>query len=104
MKITDQMQGRSGAALAVRVVPRSKREEISAILDDGTLKIRITAPPVEGKANRALIEFLSRVLDVPKSSIEIIAGEKGKNKLVAILDLDAQVVNQRILDWLHPES
>ena len=98
------MQGRSGAALAVRVVPRSKREEISAILDDGTLKIRITAPPVEGKANRALIEFLSRVLDVPKSSIEIIAGEKGKNKLVAILDLDAQVVNQRILDWLHPES
>jgi uncharacterized protein (TIGR00251 family) len=87
---------RSGAALAVRVIPRAKQNQIVEISSDGTVKIRLTAPPVGGKANRALIELLAGVLDVPAARIEIIAGETGRNKLVSILDLDAQTVQERI--------
>ncbi len=52
---------------------------------------------MEGKANEALVEFLSEVLEVPRSRIEIVAGQTGRDKLVSILDLDAQTVHERIL-------
>ncbi len=81
----------------IRVTPRASRNEISGILSDGTIKIRLTAPPVDGKANQALIEFLAGVLEIPRSRIEIVAGTTGKDKLVSILDLDAETVHERIL-------
>jgi uncharacterized protein (TIGR00251 family) len=89
--------GKKGAALAIRVTPRASRNEIVEILSDGTVRIRLTAPPVEGKANEALVEFLSKVLDVAPSRIEIVAGMTGRDKLVSILDLDAEAVHARIL-------
>ncbi len=89
--------GKKGSAIAVRVTPRSSRNEISEILNDGTIKIRLTSPPVEGKANQALIEFLSDILDVPRSNIEIVAGASGRDKLVSVIDLDAETVHERIL-------
>ena len=89
--------GKKGSALAIRVTPRSRRNEISEILSDGTVKIRLTAPPVEGKANQALIDFLADVLEIPQARIEIVAGTTGKDKLVSILDLDAETVHERIL-------
>jgi uncharacterized protein (TIGR00251 family) len=92
--------GKKGSALAIRVTPRASRNEISEILSDGTVKIRLTAPPVEGKANQALIEFLADVLEVPRARIEIVAGTTGKDKLVSILDLDAETVHERILGKL----
>ena len=92
--------GKRGTALAIRVIPRARRNEITEILADGTVKIRLTSPPVEGKANQALIAFLSEILEVPRSRIEIIAGATGRAKLVSILDLDAQTANERILKHL----
>ena len=92
--------GQIGAALAVRITPRSRKNEIVEILNDGTVKIRLTAPPVEGKANDALIAFLSDVIGVPRSQIDIIAGATGREKLVSILNLDATTVHQRILAHL----
>jgi uncharacterized protein (TIGR00251 family) len=89
--------GKRGAALAIRVTPRASRNEIVEVLTDGTIKIRLTAPPVEGKANEALVEFLSEVLKVPPSAIEIVAGATGRDKLVSILDMDAETVHDRIL-------
>lgn len=89
--------GKKGSALAIRVTPRARRNEIVGILDDGTIKIRLTSPPVEGKANKALVEFLADVLEVPRSRIEIVAGETGRDKLISILDLDAPTVQERIL-------
>lgn len=89
--------GKKGSALAIRVTPRASRNEISEILSDGTVKIRLTAPPVEGKANQALIDFLADVLEIPRARIEIVAGTTGKDKLVSILDLDAETVHERIL-------
>ena len=87
----------TGTALAVRVIPRANRNELVEILPDGTLKIRLTAPPVEGRANQELIEFLAKALDIPRSMIEIVAGQKGRNKLVAILGLDTSTVEKRLL-------
>jgi uncharacterized protein (TIGR00251 family) len=89
--------GNRGAALAVRVTPRARKNEISEIMSDGTVKIRVTAPPVDGKANEALIEFLADVLDVSPKKIEIVAGATGRNKLVSILGLDADDVQRKIL-------
>lgn len=88
--------GKRGAALAIRVTPRAKKNEISEILDDGTIKIRIAAPPVDGKANGTLIEFLAEILGVPSSEIEIVAGDTGRDKLVSVLNLDAETAGRRI--------
>ncbi|MCW5879053.1 MAG: DUF167 domain-containing protein [Anaerolineales bacterium] len=86
--------------MAIRVTPRAKRNQIVEILPDDTIKIRLTAPPVEGKANAALIAFLAEVLDVPRSHIEIIAGDTGRDKLVSIMDLDGAEAQERILKAL----
>lgn len=88
--------GELGAALSVRITPRMPKNEISEILEDGTIKIRLTAPPVDGKANQALIDFLSKILQVPASSIEIIAGQTGRNKLITIMNLNSDDVHHRI--------
>lgn len=90
--------GITGSAITIRVTPRMAKNEIYDILDDGTVKIRLTAPPVEGKANKELIKFLSQILDVPASSIEIIAGQTGHDKLVSILNLNSEQVQQKILE------
>jgi uncharacterized protein len=90
--------GKKGAALAIRVTPRASKNEIVDILADGTVKIRLTAPPVEGKANEALIQFLADVLEVSASRIEIVAGSTGRDKLVSILNMDAQAVHTMILE------
>lgn len=92
--------GRHGAALPVRVTPRASRNEIVEILSDQTVKIRLTAPPVEGKANEELIKFLSDVLGVPKTSMEIVAGATGRDKLVSIMDMPVEEVHKRILAHL----
>lgn len=94
--------GRRGTALAIRVTPRSKRNEIVEILPDDTIKIRLTTPPVEGKANEALIEFLAHILGVSRSRIEIIAGQNGRDKLVSVLDMESAKAQALILKHLKP--
>jgi uncharacterized protein len=92
--------GLTGSAITVRVSPRSSRNEIREILDDGTVKIRLTAAPVEGQANTALVKFLAEVLEIAPSRIEIVAGQSGKDKLITIIGLDSQTVQKRILAHL----
>ncbi len=92
--------GRRGAALAIRVTPRARRDEIVEVLADQTIKVRLTAPPVEGKANEALIEFLARILGVSRSRIEIVAGITGRNKLVSIIDMESAEAQALILKQL----
>lgn len=92
--------GRKGAALAVRVTPRASSNEIVEVQSDGTVKIHIKAPPVEGAANEELVKFLAEVLGVPKSRIEIVAGAGGRDKLVSVLDMDAETVHNRIVGHL----
>ncbi len=92
--------GKHGAALTVRVTPRARKSEFAGVLEDGTLRIRVRQPAVEGKANKALIAFLAKVLGVRKSRIEIVAGEKGLDKIVAIEAMTAEEVENRIQGWL----
>jgi uncharacterized protein (TIGR00251 family) len=68
---------------SVRVIPRSSRTEIVGEYD-GALKIKLKSPPVDGAANEELIRFLSKSLSVPKTHIEIVAGQAGKNKRISI--------------------
>lgn len=86
--------------MAVRVTPRASRNEIVEVLDDGTIKVRLSAPPVDNEANTALIEFLADILGVPKSRLDIVAGKTGRDKLISVVDMDVETVHQRILAHL----
>lgn len=87
----------AGVILAVRVVPRASRSELQGIHGDA-LKIRLQAPPVEGKANRALVEFLAESLGVSRSGIEILTGDTNRNKRVLVRGVSMQQVER----WASP--
>lgn len=70
--------------LRVKVIPRSAKSEIVGELADGTLKVKIAAPPEKGKANEALIAFLAAHYQVPRGAIEILSGHGTPLKLVRI--------------------
>lgn len=72
-----------GIKLRVRVTPRASRSEIAGLHGDA-LKIRLHAPPVDGAANEALIEFLADALDVPRSTVHIERGHTGRSKEITI--------------------
>jgi uncharacterized protein (TIGR00251 family) len=82
--------------ITIRVIPRAKKSEISQVLDDGTIKIRLTAPPVEGKANKALVRFLADVFRISPSNIEIISGVKGRKKVVLIEGINEKTARSMI--------
>jgi uncharacterized protein len=80
-----------GAQFALRVQPRARRNGFAGTLGDA-IKLAITAPPVDGKANQAVIEYLADLFRVSKSSIVIVSGETGRNKLIAIRGMTAEQV------------
>ena len=85
----------SGATFAVKVHPRAKQNGITGEIGDA-LKVALTAPPVEGRANEACIDFFAKVLDVPRSSVTIAAGQNSRNKVIRVGGLTAQQVRQRL--------
>jgi uncharacterized protein (TIGR00251 family) len=82
--------------LKIRVTPRAKTNEISEIFPDGTVKIRLTAPPVDRKANKALTKFLSSILKIPQSEVEIISGSTGRKKIIRVNGFDQKSLDARI--------
>jgi uncharacterized protein (TIGR00251 family) len=68
----------------IRVLPRSSKNEVVGEMADGTLKVKLTAAPVDGEANKELIKLLSKEWGVPKSNINIIKGLTSRNKIVGI--------------------
>lgn len=71
------------ATVALRVVPRGARNAVEGYRD-GALRVRLTAPPVEDRANEALLVFLARALDVPRARIALAAGSRSRNKIVRV--------------------
>jgi len=71
--------------IKIRVLPRSSHNEVVGEMVDGTLKVKLTAPPVDGKANEALIKLLAEHFSVAKSKIKIVAGATSKNKTIEII-------------------
>ncbi|HTX93092.1 MAG TPA: DUF167 domain-containing protein [Anaerolineales bacterium] len=92
--------GKKGSALAVRVTPRASKNEIVEVLSDGTVKVHLTAPPVEGKANEALLKFMAQVLGVPASRMEVVAGASGRDKLISVTDMDAATLHKKVVEHI----
>ena len=92
--------GKKGATLAVRVIPRASKNEIVEIMDNGIVKIRLTAPPVEGKANDALIKFLAKLLDVSIKQLKVVAGASGRNKMISVTEMDANTLRKKLLEHI----
>jgi uncharacterized protein (TIGR00251 family) len=84
-------EGKEGCTFRVRVQPRSRRDEVVGIHGDA-LKIRLTAPPVEGKANQALCKFLGQRMGVPSSAVEILTGHTSRQKRVRVQGVSADAV------------
>ena len=84
-----------GATFAVRVQPRARKNAVVGEIGDA-LKIALTAPPVEGRANEACIAFLAEFLKVPRSSVTIAAGQTSRNKVVRVGGLTATEVADRL--------
>jgi hypothetical protein len=79
------------AVFRVRVSPRASRSAVAGV-SDGTLRVRIAAPPVDGAANEELVAFLAKRLGVPKSAVGIVAGQASKLKTIAVAGLGADEV------------
>jgi uncharacterized protein (TIGR00251 family) len=84
-----------GAIFSIRVHPRAKKNAITGELGDA-LKLSLTAPPIDGKANAACIEFFAKLLKVPRSSVTIAAGESSRNKVIRVIGLSPEEVRQRL--------
>ena len=80
--------------LAVKVTPNASRNEIMGFTD-GVLRVRIAASPVKGKANKELIDFLSKALGLRKSSVSIVKGQTSRNKVVAIEGISRDEIIRR---------
>lgn len=81
--------------LTIYLQPGAKKSEVAGF-HNGNIKIKVNSPPVDGKANEALILFLSDLLNIPKSSIEIISGKKSRIKKLKIVGISDDVIKQRI--------
>ena len=93
--MTSVTQTATGVTIAIRVHPRAKKNAITGEVGDA-LKVSLTAPPVEGKANEACIDFFARLLKVPRSSVSIAAGQSSRNKVIRVEALTAEDVQRRL--------
>ncbi|MFH2120919.1 MAG: DUF167 domain-containing protein [Pseudomonadota bacterium] len=85
----------TGVIFRIRVVPRASRSEVAGI-HGNALKLRITAPPVEGKANEACIALLAELLGVKRTQVAIISGHASRTKTVAVEGVKAKEIAARI--------
>lgn len=84
-----------GARLAVRVQPRASRDEILG-WRDGVLRVRVTAPPVDGGANAAVVALVAEALGVKAAAVRLVRGERGRDKLVSVAGLTDGQVRDRL--------
>ncbi|RJQ25941.1 MAG: YggU family protein [Peptococcaceae bacterium] len=95
----DIREDKEGSVFKVRVQPRASRNELAGVFE-GALRVRLTAPPVEGAANEACRTFLAERLGVPRSRVEVISGHTGRNKLVRV----SNVNREQVLKLLSKEN
>jgi hypothetical protein len=80
---------------AVKVNPRAKKNAITGEVGDA-LKVSLTTPPIEGRANEACIEFFAKLLKVPRSSVTIASGQTSRNKVISVAGISAAELRNRI--------
>ena len=91
----------AGATFQVKVHPRARKNAITGTVGDA-LKLALTAPPVQGKANQAVIEFFSDLFQIPRSSVTIASGETSRNKVIRIAGVSKPAAEQRLAENLKP--
>jgi len=84
-----------GVSFAVKVHPRARKNAITGELG-GALKVSLTTPPIDGRANEACIEFFAKLLKVPRSSVTIASGQTSRNKVIRVVGLSAEELRKRI--------
>jgi uncharacterized protein (TIGR00251 family) len=93
----------TGTTVAVKVQPRARKNAITGELG-GAIKVSLTAPPIDGKANAACIEFFAKLLKVPRSSVTIASGQNSRRKMIRVSGLSAEEVRKRIAQRVAPSS
>jgi hypothetical protein len=88
-----------GMTFSIKVHPRARKNAITGVIGDA-LKLALTAPPVDGKANQAVIEFFADLFAIPRSSVTIASGETSRNKVVRIAGVSKPVAEQRLAENL----
>jgi uncharacterized protein YggU (UPF0235/DUF167 family) len=91
--------GQTGAALAIRIIPRSKSNQVAEILKDGTIRIRLAASSGD-EVNSELKAYLSNILGVSESAIDVVAGQNSRDKLVSILNLSSETAQMKVIENL----
>ena len=90
-----------GVTFSVKVQPRARRNAITGALGDA-LRLALTAPPVDGRANQAVIEFLAEVLEIPRASVTIASGETSRKKVVRVAGVSKRILEQKLEAALGP--
>jgi len=88
-------RGEESATVTVHVLPRASREGVAGLFGDA-VRVRLTAPPLENRANEALVRFLSASLTVPRPCVEIIAGKRGRKKIVRVAGISRKELFLRL--------
>jgi uncharacterized protein (TIGR00251 family) len=77
------------------VIPRARKTELGGVRDDA-LVVRLAAPPVEGAANEALVDYFAALLRLPRRAVRIVSGERGRRKRIALAGVTAEIVRQLV--------
>jgi uncharacterized protein (TIGR00251 family) len=85
----------AGVTFAVKVHPRAKKNAITGEIGDA-LKLSLTAPPIDGRANEACIEFFANFLEVPRSSVTIASGESSRRKVIRVAGISVAEISERL--------
>jgi uncharacterized protein (TIGR00251 family) len=94
----------SGITLAVRAQPGAKKAAITGVYGEGQaaqLKIAVHAPPLEGRANQALIAFLAETFAVPKNAVELVSGELSRSKVIMLRGVTLTQAETKLSDWIR---
>lgn len=91
---------KSGIQFSAYILPRSSQNKISG-LHDKALKIKLTAPPVDGEANKMLVKFLGKILNTAPSTISIASGASGRNKSISIEGFDEETLMAKLQPFLN---
>jgi uncharacterized protein (TIGR00251 family) len=94
--MTTFKDAKMGAAITVKVTPKAKKNAVAGIMADGTVKVQVTAPPEEGRANAAVKEVLATALGLSASQIEIVAGLSSERKLISLIGIAPSEVEAKL--------
>jgi uncharacterized protein len=84
-----------GATFSIRVQPRAARTAITGTMGEA-LKVSLSAPPLDGRANAAVVDFFSDILSVPRASVQVVSGERSRNKIVRIAGCSGAEVQRKL--------